>query len=88
MSVEYGSWDFDMSRAPTGKTVKRSINTKDGVKEYDACEQEDVILASKCGKVTRSYWIPKEARWCMFAKGEEPVAWQMWPKHPSPPKQD
>lgn len=77
------TWNTNISEAPRGKTVSKNITTKDGVKPYDAFEQEDVILASKCGKVTRSYWIPKENRWCMFAKGEEPVAWQEWPIHPS-----
>ncbi|OAP40382.1 hypothetical protein AU381_00190 [Sinorhizobium glycinis] len=38
-----------------------------------------VILETKCGKVTKTYWIEKEGRWAGFAKGEEPIAWQPWP---------
>jgi hypothetical protein len=42
-----------------------------------------VILASKCGKVIRSNWIEKEQRWNSFAAKEQPIAWQLWPEHPS-----
>jgi hypothetical protein len=55
-------------------TWNRNIN--------EAPRDRHVILASKCGKVTHSYWVAKEARWCMFNKGEAPVAWQPWPEHP------
>lgn len=80
--VSYGSWDFDISRAPKGNMVTRYVATKDGKKPFEAFEADHVILATKCGKVTVSYWIPDESRWCMLSKGEEPVAWQRWPDHP------
>lgn len=45
-----------------------------------------VILASKCGKVTRSRWIADEQRWQMLGAGEQPVAWMLWPIHPTAAK--
>jgi hypothetical protein len=38
-----------------------------------------VILETKCGKVSKTYWIEKEGRWAGFVKGEQPIAWQPWP---------
>jgi hypothetical protein len=91
--LEYTNWQFDIERAPKGRTVKalRSVkDTKTGEKvelSYDEYQADHIILATKCGKVTRSYWIPEQDRWCMLAKGEEPLAWQPWPEHPSKAKQ-
>lgn len=83
------SWNHDMSAAPKGQTVqvKRLVTDKSSasgksLRTIEEFKQDHLILASKCGKVTRSYWIPNEQRWCMFAKGEEPVAWQKWPEWP------
>jgi hypothetical protein len=75
-------WNFDIASAPRGKTVSKTVNTNDGVKTFEVFERQEVILASKCGKVTLSYWIPDQERWCMFKKGEEPIAWTPWPAHP------
>lgn len=44
-----------------------------------------VILATKCGKVTTSRYLPKEDRWEMLAKGEQPTAWHSWPTYPVQP---
>jgi len=46
-----------------------------------------VILASKCGKVIKSYWIhPTKrehvGRWAGFKADERVIAWQLWPVHP------
>lgn len=87
--VVYGNWDFDISRAPKGKTVvtMRLVTDKDSasgqsLRSVEAFEADDVILASKCGKVIKSYWLPKENRWAGFKAGEEIRAWQAWPSHP------
>ena len=77
------TWDFDMNAAPRGR-MWTVVAIKDGdLKERQEFRHDHVILASKCGKVMRSYWIPDEQRWCMFSKHEEPVAWMLWPDHPS-----
>lgn len=81
------SWNHDISKAPKGKMVTRQVTTKDGVRNYEEYETDHVIAASSCGKVTRSYWIPKEDRWCMFMKDNPPIAWMPWPEHPSTPNQ-
>lgn len=77
------SWSFDMSKAPRGSYVV--VNRKFGKGQADAkvFQPDKVILASKCGKVTVSHYIPDEKRWSMFQPGETPVAWQPWPEHPS-----
>ncbi|MEN3145724.1 hypothetical protein ABCW43_00255 [Neorhizobium sp. IRAMC:178] len=90
--VVYGNWDFDISRAPKGKTVshQRLVPGKEAGDEcsartFEVFEADDVILASKCGKVIKSYWLPKENRWAGFKAGEEIRAWQAWPSHPDAP---
>ena len=77
------TWNFDVSEAPKGRTVERAVTTEKGKVPYEAFEHDHVILASKCGKVMRSYWIPDENRWCMLSKHEAPVAWMHWPEHPA-----
>lgn len=76
------SWNFDISKAPVGGMVTRRVTTSKGVKSFEEYEPVQIIAASKCGKVTRSYWVPKEGRWCMFTKDSPPIAWQLWPGHP------
>jgi hypothetical protein len=78
------SWNTDMSQAPRGKTAHRLRVVDDKDITVETFVPDHVILATKCGKVTRSYWIPDEQRWCMLAKGEEPIAWQDWPEWPTP----
>ena len=82
-------WNFDMSQAPRSKKVfshtvalKKGGNPTGETKDIYKLEKDVIIAASKCGKVTASYYIPDEDRWCMFAKGELPIAWQPWPEHP------
>ncbi|PDT47307.1 hypothetical protein CO661_14085 [Sinorhizobium fredii] len=76
-------WNFDISEAPRGRMITVTEADRNGVlKERQEFRHDHVILASKCGKVTRSYWIPDENRWCMFSKHEEPKAWQRWPEWP------
>jgi hypothetical protein len=84
------SWNPDISQAPRGKyvtTVKRRGPAIDAV-EFGVTRfvPDRVILATKCGKVTLSHYMPSEGRWMMLAKGEEPVAWQPWPEHPEVPR--
>ena len=83
------TWSFDISTAPRGKTVTttRLVNDKNSasgksVKDFEEFREEPVILATKCGKVVRSYWMQKEGRWAGFATGEQPLAWMPWPEHP------
>lgn len=77
------TWNFDISEAPRGRMVTKRHKTKNGgVVESEHFEGVHVILATKCGKVTKSYFIPDADRWLMLAKGEQPVAWQPWPEHP------
>lgn len=42
-----------------------------------------IIVASKCGKVFKSRFMPDVGRFEGFNKGEMPVAWQPWPEHPN-----
>jgi len=73
------AWNFDIKAAPHGRyEVKQR---REGV-DVRVFVPERVILATKCGKVTISHYLPEEKRWMMLAKGEQPVAWQPWPTHP------
>lgn len=45
-----------------------------------------IIVATSCGKVTISQFLPKADRWEMLAKDEQPLAWQDWPEHPGKPE--
>ena len=76
------SWSFNIDAAPRGKTVTEHRKTAKSEFDVNVFEPERVILATKCGKVTLSHFIPKEQRWAMLAKGEQPVAWHPWPEHP------
>lgn len=77
------NWNFNMSEAPRGRTV---AVTRAGEKAaiVETFVPDKVILATKCGKVIASHFMPKEQRWLMLAAGEQPVAWQPWPSHPRP----
>lgn len=76
-------WNFDMGKAPRGsvRTVSRTIG-KNTV-EAEEFIPDMIIAAGDCGVVTASRWLPKEGRWNMFAKAEQPLAWMPWPSHPS-----
>ena len=83
------SWNFDIEEAPRGKSVKTERQIKDGVRVIETFEPDIVWMASSCGKVIRSYWIPESktcrGRWAGFsAAGEQPIAWQPYvvPSHP------
>jgi hypothetical protein len=76
------SWNFDIASAPRGKTVTQVRTVKDKQVEGEVFQPDYVILATKCGSVGRSQYLPREDRWEGLAKGEQPVAWQAWPEHP------
>lgn len=73
-------WSTDIKQAPHGRYVVQQRRPGVDMKVF---VPEKVILATKCGKVTLSHYLPDEKRWMMLAKGEEPVAWMAWPEHPS-----
>lgn len=82
------TWNHDISQAPRGKTVKATRlvkDTKTGDKvplAYEEHQADIVILATKCDRAIRSYWIEKEQRWAGLAPNEQPEAWMDWPIHP------
>lgn len=78
----YTSWRTDLDAAPRGKLVTSIVKTAKGDREVQSFEADPVILASKCGKVIKSRWMPEPGRWEFFNKDEQPVAWQPWPDHP------
>lgn len=77
------SWNFDISKAPRGRY--EIVNRRFGktFSDMKVFVPEPVILASKCGKVIKSRYIPDEKRWECFQKGEQPIAWMPWPSHPA-----
>ncbi|MEH3108926.1 MAG: hypothetical protein PGN22_02345 [Agrobacterium cavarae] len=76
------TWNTDITAAPRGKMVPTTVKTKDGFKQSETYQREIIIAASRCGVVTKSYWIPDQERWCMFSKDSPPDAWMPWPENP------
>jgi len=86
-TVTYTNWNTDMDHAPKGKMVMaerlvfdRSSASGKSLKTVEEYQTDHVILMSECGKVIKSYWLPKENRWAGFKAGERPLAWQAWPE--------
>lgn len=83
------TWSFDITTAPRGRTVTHERRVGDNIHEIRDFVPDFVWLASKCGKVVLSYWIPEAGknpgRWSGLATGEQPVAWQPYvvPAHPN-----
>jgi len=89
-------WSFDISTAPKGKTVtttrlvtdKSSASGK-SVRDFEEFVPDHIWIATKCGKVSRTYWIPEHGknpgRWSGLATGEQPIAWMPFvvPAHPN-----
>lgn len=52
-----------------------------------APRDQKIIVASDCGKVFSSRWLPAKGkdgdRWEGFSKGHDPIAWMPWPTHPN-----
>lgn len=79
------NWNTDISKAPRGKTVETTVITAKGPRPASRFIPVRVILATKCGKVVLSHFIPDDegrGRWQMLAKREEPLAWMAWPEFP------
>lgn len=68
-------WNFDLGAAPRGKFVVKHRTA--GKADFDTRQfaPDRIILATKCGKVTNSHYLPDEKRWLMLHDGEQPVAW-------------
>lgn len=79
-------WNFNIDEAPRGSMVQQPRTIRDKETTVTAFVPDRVILATKCGKVIGSNFIPgddkREARWEFLATGEAPVAWMLWPEHP------
>lgn len=82
------TWNHEIDTAPRGHNVKSTRTVKGKFQEVTDFEPDHVWLATKCGKVLKSYWIPEAgkiaARWSGLATGEHPVAWCPYivPEHP------
>lgn len=76
-------WSHDLTTAPRGKMEMATRKVGKNVHEVTDFVPDVLLLATKCGKVIRSYWIPESGkspgRWSGLATGEEPVAWAPWP---------
>ncbi|WP_320196250.1 hypothetical protein RMR10_004515 [Agrobacterium rosae] len=81
-------WSHDISAAPlfedfvNTRMVKNSKTGERRALPFNDTRRVDLILASKCGKVIKTYWIPDESRFAGFQPGEEIIGWMPWPKHP------
>nr|WP_312970701.1 hypothetical protein [Brucella intermedia] len=82
-----GDWNFDISQAPLGEFVSttRTVKGKEVVsRDY---RHDKIIAATDCGNVIITWWLPQigqdGGRWNFFCKGQVPVAWMPYPKHPN-----
>ena len=67
-------WCFDMSKAPRGRYVIMASGP--GAKGARKVFQPDkIVLASACGVVTLSHYLPEQRRWDMFTRDHGPIAW-------------
>ena len=81
------AWNHDISKAPRGHYDLQSRKVKDGKEAiHEIFRPQYIWLASKCGIVTLSRWIPPEVspggkpmkggrRWEFFSRNEQPIAW-------------
>lgn len=76
------AWTTDISKAPRGHYDIEARKVKGGkTADHRVFKPEYVWLATRCGKVTLSRYMPKEPpfrpvpRWEMLQPGEQPVAW-------------
>lgn len=84
-------WHFDLSQAPKGREVTHHYpDGRGGDRREVVWESPTLLLATKCGKVIKSRWLPpshKErrpvGRWEFMQAGEDPVAFAPWPAHPN-----
>jgi hypothetical protein len=79
-------WNYNMDQAP--KSVYGEIETGRYNKIGEAIMKPHLFInriiaaAVEEDLVTISYWLPREYRWCMFAKGQVPLCWKPWPEYP------
>lgn len=67
-------WSFDMAKAPRGSydVIPAGPKASGARKVF---RPDTVILASACGVVTVSHYLPEERRWNMFTRDVGPIAW-------------
>ncbi|MEX0684026.1 MAG: hypothetical protein WD472_11320 [Dehalococcoidia bacterium] len=83
-----GPWNFNIAEAPRGSYTVRHRKFGTGAGDTRAFEPAYVYLATRCGIVTRSHYLPEEKRWEMLSRHSTPLAWQPYvagavPEHPS-----
>lgn len=85
------SWNFDVENVPKGhyEYVERRIGKNEVT--LPIWKPVRVIVATACGTVTLSQWLPsvklengseEGGRWEMLSKKDTIIAWQPWPEHP------
>lgn len=66
-------WSFDIAAAPRGSySLRAATNGKGHIRTFEPAR---VFLATKCGQVTVSNYLPDFKRWEMLATNEQPIAW-------------
>lgn len=70
------AWSSDIEKAPRGKYAVKSQRIRGGKSAVHKVFERAVIwIVTPCGKITRSYYIPEQKRWCMLCAGQDPIAW-------------
>ena len=70
------NWSTDMSAAPKGHTVERTVKINGKMVKRNLVEIVYIWVAGRRGHVTRSHWISEWGRWEMFLPDSPPLAWR------------
>jgi hypothetical protein len=86
------TWSPDMSLAPAGTEISKTVNTSKGSHTVTEFVPSHVWLALSGGTVIKSYWIPQTdkyaGRWHGCGTKEVPIAWQLFVKPEFPAELD
>jgi hypothetical protein len=93
MITTFSTWSTDISKAPKGRNVEttRLVTVKGETVErtISAFVADQILALTSCGMIIQSQWVPPRLtatgsvldgdRWSGFNRGDEPVAWALWP---------
>jgi len=72
------NWSTDMSAAPKGRAVERTVKINGKMVKCNVVEPVYIWVAGRRGHVTRSHWIAEWGRWEMFLPDSPPLAWRRY----------
>lgn len=84
-------WSADISAAPRGQTILKTVQTSKGERTFEAFEPDWIWAATAGGEVIKSHFVPPtkhhpKGRWLNLHSESVPIAWRPFvkPAHPTP----